>query len=237
MSKYRVLRAVIGSVVGLAITSAHAQSTPQSGLYEIVSGTFSECCGIAGGIRFSLPNSNQNYVKLDVDPVRNLASLAFIRDDGQTVFSFVPCPSGPPIPFSFGFGFISPGWMLFHADPGPPPAGFFWSLTASNWPATLRIDGTVGMALSQCVDFPNRFTYSNVVAVLVPTASIRVSQVEVCWSTATNQVYQVQYRSTLTTNNWLNLSGPRSGDGTTNCVTDDVLPGQPQRFYRVIRVH
>lgn len=68
-----------------------------------------------------------------------------------------------------------------------------------------------------------------------PRLEIRVSQVELCWQTATNTMYQLQYRSTLTTNQWTPLTGTWiTGDGTRYCTTDAVLAGTPQRFYRVV---
>ena len=63
---------------------------------------------------------------------------------------------------------------------------------------------------------------------------IRVSQVELCWQTASNAWYQLQYRSTLTTNQWTPLGGMWiTGNGTRYCTNDTVLVGQPQRFYQV----
>lgn len=68
----------------------------------------------------------------------------------------------------------------------------------------------------------------------LPLLDIRVSQVELCWQTATNTWYQLQYRSTLTTNQWTPLTGTwMTGDGTRYCTNDTVLVGQPQRFYQV----
>lgn len=64
--------------------------------------------------------------------------------------------------------------------------------------------------------------------------SIRVSQVELCWPSMSNTLYQVQYRSDLTTNIWTDLGTPVQGNGLTNCIYDAVLPGQPQRFYRFV---
>ncbi len=65
-----------------------------------------------------------------------------------------------------------------------------------------------------------------------PVASIRVSQIEVCWLSCTNRMYQVQYRSELTTNAWVNFGAPLTGADTTNCVTDAI--SSPRRFYRVV---
>ena len=68
-------------------------------------------------------------------------------------------------------------------------------------------------------------------------ATIRVSQVEICWNSDTNTGYQVQYRSDLTTNVWAPLAECVAGGTSNTCVTDAVLPGMPQRFYRVVRTN
>ena len=67
-----------------------------------------------------------------------------------------------------------------------------------------------------------------------PSLNIAVSQIRLCWSSRTNLTYQVQYRSELTTNEWVNLGSPVPGNGGTQCVTDEVVSAQ--RFYRVILV-
>jgi hypothetical protein len=65
-------------------------------------------------------------------------------------------------------------------------------------------------------------------------ASIRVSQVEICWNTVSNVWCQLQYRSELTSNQWVPFTADwLLGDGSTVCTNDPVLPGQPTRFYRV----
>jgi len=100
----------------------------------------------------------------------------------------------------------------------------------------LRIDGVLTTDPGGCSDLPYRFTHTNVVAVLMPAAAIHISEVEVCWDAFTNRTYQVQYRSTLTTNIWTNLGPPRPGNGSVDCINDRVQPGQPQRFYRILIV-
>ena len=67
-----------------------------------------------------------------------------------------------------------------------------------------------------------------------PAASIRVSQVEICWPSESNAVYQVEYRSDLTTNTWVALFTNVIAAGEETCVTDAVARGTPQRFYRVV---
>jgi hypothetical protein len=63
--------------------------------------------------------------------------------------------------------------------------------------------------------------------------TIRASQVEVCWNSISNLTYQVQYRSDLTTNVWTSLVDCVRSTGSTSCIVDPVVVGQPQRFYRV----
>jgi hypothetical protein len=46
-------------------------------------------------------------------------------------------------------------------------------------------------------------------------------------------MYQVQYRSDLTANLWTSLVDCVHGTGDAICVSDPVVVGQPQRFYRV----
>ena len=68
----------------------------------------------------------------------------------------------------------------------------------------------------------------------LPALSIRVSQVELCWQTDTNFLYQLEYREALSTNSWLPLGGPVLGTGARYCTNDSILPGQPQRFYQLV---
>lgn len=67
---------------------------------------------------------------------------------------------------------------------------------------------------------------------LPPKLSIEVSQVKVCWQSQTNVMYQVQYQSALTQNEWVDLGTVMPGIGGNTCVFDDVAG--PQRTYRVV---
>jgi len=69
---------------------------------------------------------------------------------------------------------------------------------------------------------------------LPPVISIRASQVQVCWNSISNVTYQVQYRSDLTTNIWTSLVDCVRSVGSTSCIVDPVVAGQPQRFYRAV---
>ena len=89
MLKNRIIwLAIISTFVPLH--SSLAQSGPASGLYQIISGTYIECCGIGGDFRSSLPNESQGFVRLTVDPQSDLATMTFLGEDSQTIFSVVP---------------------------------------------------------------------------------------------------------------------------------------------------
>lgn len=72
------------------------------------------------------------------------------------------------------------------------------------------------------------------VAEVPPQLSIRVSQVELCWPTLTNAVYQLQYTTNLTGNYWTPLGGQINGTGTRFCTNNAIVEGQPGRFYRIV---
>jgi len=65
-----------------------------------------------------------------------------------------------------------------------------------------------------------------------PKLSIEISQVRLCWPSQTNVIYQVQYRTALTTNDWADLGPLIPGTGANCCTTDEVMV--PRRYYRVV---
>jgi len=56
------------------------------------------------------------------------------------------------------------------------------------------------------------------------------------WSSVPGRTYQIQYTSALPATMWTNLGSTRPGNGSTDSITDTVLPGEPQRFYRILLV-
>jgi hypothetical protein len=75
---------------------------------------------------------------------------------------------------------------------------------------------------------------SEVAAFNPPRAIIRVSEVEICWDTISNLTYQLQYRSSLTTDAWTTLgTNCYLGDGGARCIHETVPMGE-RRFYRIV---
>jgi len=75
--------------------------------------------------------------------------------------------------------------------------------------------------------------YFGVVEV-APRISIRFSEVELCWPTLTNVLYQLQYSTILSTSTWINLGGAVQETGSMVCLRDAVEAGSPKKFYRVV---
>jgi len=84
-------------------------------------------------------------------------------------------------------------------------------------------------------DNPDFSQYSGVIEVdPIPSLHIRVSQVELCWDTRSNVIYQLQSREAITNSPWISFGGPFLGDGTRFCTNDWVLAGQRQRYYQLV---
>jgi hypothetical protein len=118
-------------------------------------------------------------------------------------------------------------------------------ITASSPPAwawgptrTLRFTATTSLSTLTFEDTSVNTTNGDLVLDNVsvelqrPLATIAVSSVDVCWSSFTNTLYQVQYQSDSTTNLWTDLGAPVPGNGSTVCITDSAR-GDARRNYRV----
>jgi hypothetical protein len=210
--------------------SAEAQSIPASGLYQIVSGEFIMCCGA-----HSVPYGDQAFIRLNVDSNANSAQMTILGEDMTTILRLSGPPPPPPFFYSLTNGIVTPGRISFGDTYWPPQPTEIWSsFTVSNSPGALLLNGTVIIHFPGQMDPAVAFTHTNVVALLMPTATIRVSEVSVCWDAVSNRTYQIQYRSALTTNLWLDLGAPLTATGAVQCVADALPPGEPRRFYRVL---
>lgn len=121
-----------------------------------------------------------------------------------------------------------------------PIAQSYWSVTG-NWSNLLRNVSRLELQIEQVINhnspseprdqdaIDNVFLFAG-----CPPATIRLSEVEICWPSHSNKLYQVDFRSELTTNMWLPLFTNIVGNGDTMCVYDKIQAGQPQRFYRLL---
>jgi len=68
-----------------------------------------------------------------------------------------------------------------------------------------------------------------------PKASVRVSQVEICFPSVIDRLYQVQYRAMLGAGAWNNLGSAVRATGASQCVQDSSLD-PTRRFYRIVEL-
>src|SRR5258705_2522716 len=81
VSKNRIISLAITWAFVLSSHSAGAQRRAASGLYQIISGTYSECCGIGGVFRFSPPKERQGLVRPKAGPPRDPVAMCNLAGD------------------------------------------------------------------------------------------------------------------------------------------------------------
>jgi hypothetical protein len=243
MWKNRISWLAIISALALSVRLAPAQGGPTSGLYQIVSGRYTACCGIAGSFVYPLPDASQAFIQLTIDPQSNRAQMTILGQDAHTVFRIPPLGFSSGFVFSFSNGIVFPDRIEFRGPflpPGPDQPSF--SYTLSNIAdALLIISGTVTLPCLGCADVPTQFEHTNVAARLLPPAPViedleRVENVlRFRFTGVPPYDYFVEYTDSLPASNWLSLTNFRAKLQTIEAVVTDPLTNGPARFYRVRR--
>jgi hypothetical protein len=194
-------------------------------LYQITGGSYTMIGGIWAEITMKLPGSDQAFIALSTDGQQGKAGIFILGEDQETVF------------LKLTNGIITGEVIHFQYKARHPFAGVE-ELGTVDYSVTNR-NGMLAMGGGTefppiCCDIPYEFSHSNVVATAMPVATLRVSEVELSWSSVSHQSYQVQYQSELTTNQWVNLGSPVMGTDARTSILDKVAADQPRRFYRVI---
>jgi len=171
MTKHKTVGLTVLSMTGLWLASPRAQEVPIGGLYQIISGTYTECCGVAGPFIHSLPETNQTYVQLTIDSQENHAQMAFLGEDLHTVFSTSPGGPGTGFTFLFTTGTVFSDHIQFQPEIQVPEDPRSWSYTASSSAGRLRINGVASAPIWGSADIAEEFQHTNVLAVLVSTDS------------------------------------------------------------------
>ena len=171
MTKHKMVGLAVLSTAVLWLASPRAEEVPASGLYQIISGSYSECCGIGGRFIYSLPAASQNYVQLTVDSQENRAQMAFLGEDLHTVFSTSPGGSGTGFTFLFNTGTVLSDHIQFQPEIQVPEDHRSWSYTVSNSAGGLRINGVATAPIEGSADIPEEFEHTNILAVLVSSVS------------------------------------------------------------------
>jgi hypothetical protein len=229
-------------VLVLSVRLAPAQGGPTNGLYQIVSGRYTECCGIAGPFIYPLPDSSQAFVQLTIDPQSNLAQMTILGQDARTVFRVPTIGLSSEFNFSFSDGIVFPDRIEFRGPSTPPgPDQPSFSYTLSNSAGGLGISGTLTLPCLFCADVPTQFEHTNVAALLLPPAPVieglerGASLLRFRFTGAPPYDYFVEFTDSLPASNWLSLTNFRAKIEAIEAVVTDPLTNGPARFYRVRR--
>src|SRR3954466_7501603 len=157
------LRFTLVSLIVITHYRIHAQTAFTTGYYQISAGLYTECCGIAGNdFSYELPDENQQFVELIIDPGGTNARLTFLRPDMFTVFRSPqePFQPFPGFPFSFVNGMVFSNYIRFLSS-APLPEWNSWSYTVTKVADRLAIIATAVRAPNGS-DVPNQFEHANV---------------------------------------------------------------------------
>lgn len=139
---------------------------------------------------------------------------------GSTQFSVVLHEFEPKLPFTY----LHDPFLLIESDTKTVIASEFRAefvsrtdLPMNQGPRIIELDGFTDPLETQ--------------------ASIRTSEVEVCWDSIANVRYRVEYKSQLPNSEWVTVGEQsRVGTGGRMCVADRLPNGAESRFYRVRRL-
>jgi hypothetical protein len=208
----------------LFVNIVNSQDPPCTGTYKIRSGLYHEFGGISGHYELELPAMPQTFVSLAV-PDNGPAELSFLNDKEKEVF------------VRLTNGIVSENTIRFQYET-LHPYGLNWpaqvDYTISNAAGRLWISGSITSA-PVGPDIPDVFMHQDTRATFMPVLSIRVANdVELRWTSASNQDYQVQWKSDFAQLYWTNVGGTVQGNGATNYAVDPAAAASSQGFYRIL---
>jgi Protein of unknown function (DUF642) len=253
------MKTLLPNLLGIAVTLA---CIPQSHSQNLVLNGSFESPNVATGYNFVVPSALIPWQTTDdsfeiwadpgfpccthsADGIQNLEILS--RATNATVWQTITTVPGQDYVLKF---FHSPrsGYdsaltvtidskvvaIFFENGLALPSQDFLWRSFTTNF--TAKSSATT-ISFTDLASTPAGTHIDDVSVEPLPLRpTIRVSEVELCWETVPNRIYQVQYQSTVSTNSWTDLGGAIQGNGTNTCFTDPVPIGQAQRIYRIITV-
>ncbi len=246
MLRRTISSAAIFSIFVSTLQRIDAQAAFTNAYYQINQGLYTECCGFAGDpFVYPLPDDNQGFVELIIDPGGASARLTFLLPDMYRVFTpyntpTYPNPTGSGFAFSFGNGMVFSNYIRFVAGTQVPPPGLgSWNYTVTNVSGGIGISGTV-VTSPFGADLPNHFEHTNVVASLVPNPTV-IDRVEHDGSTIRFHFsgrppydYTVEFTDSLTKPDWQLLGAYRAKVETIDVTMTNSLADAQTRFFRVL---
>lgn len=157
----------------------------------------------------------------DVDKRRGFAKFRLLaKPPNSTQFSIVIHEFEPTLPFTY----LHDPFLLIESDTTTVTASEF----RAEFVSRTELPGNQGPRIIELDGFTDP---------LETQASIRMSEVEVCWDSIANVRYRVEYKSQLPNSEWVTVGQQsRVGTGGRMCVADRLPNGAESRFYRVRRL-
>lgn len=197
--------------------------------------------GSASSFRLNNHRVGQNYI-------HSGSYTAFLGEPNLMAHLTQTLPTFPGQPYLLSFWLLNPG--IFASPPVPNQFEVSWNGTTlfdqtnlpvfseTNLQFVVSATGTNTILDFGAENDDDYFGLDDVelLAILAPvfqSASRANGVVTLQWSALSGLDYQVQYVTNLAAANWINLGGPIPA---TNGVvtTSDILPPDPQRFYRLV---
>jgi hypothetical protein len=234
-------KAIAGFAIisGLALCARISHAQLASGVYEIISGRYTECCGIGGAFIYTLPYSSQGFVELTIDSQNQRAQMTILGQDRHTVFRIPQVGPRSGFTYSLSNGVVYSDRIEFGEFPAPTVGQPLLRYTVSNDAGALRISGTLTLSCLACADLPMQFKHTNVVAISLPAAPI-IEGVErdgtlmrFRFTGEPPYDYFVEFSESLPATNWLSLTNYRAKIQPIEAVVTDPLSNGPARFYRI----
>jgi len=240
MLRETVLSVAILSIFASTLHRIEAQSAFTNGYYQISRGLYTECCGFAGDpFIYELPDDNQGFVELLIDPGGTTARLTFLAPDIYRVFRS-PVFGSSGFAFTFGNGVVFSNYIRFFADapPMPSPGLGSWNYTVTNVADGIGLSGAV-VAPPFGSDVPNHFNHTNFVASLLPNPTV-IDRVEhdgsimrFHFSGRPPYDYTVEFTDSLSKTDWQPLATYRAKFQTIEVTVTNSLAEAQMRFFRV----
>lgn len=174
--RYAVGR-LLGLVVLLAVAPARAQLAPITSLYQVLSGTYAECCGFTGvPIQTPLPSGEQTFVQLALDPGSGLTTFSVLGPDGRTVFTTTPCLPSGVVTLQFAGGVPQRDSLQFAGSTDPASGARTWNFMVILNGDQIVVDGEL-VQESFCSDSPTHFSLQSLFARLIAPPYVNIVEI------------------------------------------------------------
>jgi hypothetical protein len=211
----------------LYVTETPDLLPPGASLYKIAAGTYTEVGGIMGVLSYTLPYIDQSYLAIWTNSTTSTLQARFLNACRKC--SLYPLTNGY---IGSGWGYFSYATTCYYASSHVAQNDYQITFNSNG---TLLLNGKQHTDEIICCDIPTTLFHSNVVARLVPTATLQRptnnSDLVLTLPTLATGQYQILTKSTLNTN-WTPIGPAITPDGAQTTIT--LTNTEPAAFFRIL---